>query len=313
MQIDDKLKIKAFEKDRRDFETHGIDILKFVRRKLIENPDMKLDFYDFAGEYYLKPEHFYIGEDKVYKKKQFAGEVPAEVILAYAYNYLGIPSPIAYPYFMSQYFHFNKSNYIIPDGIISKDIKQVFPTATHRRDNECHTIHGLYTSEKCDNITRQGKLSRIKETIASIAFNNKDAGYLNSYWLRDENTGKYTSIVSIDHGYSGRDSMYGKDKDSVMAGLYHIGEHGYNGMYKVEEDRKTTLYFLKKLLAGNRVDGVQFTDDEINELISFIQHIGNLNFRKIAYDYAQRYKYICSPSYMQSLEWSREDLCQNLS
>lgn len=313
MDIDNKLKITEFENDLKDFTPFGLDIIQFVTRKHKEKPDMKLDFYDFAGEYYKRPEHFSIGDDLVYKKKQFAGEIPAEVILAYAYNYLGIPSPIAYPFFMSTYFPLQANGVITTDGVVTKDVQQIFPTAVKRKDMECHNFKELFTSEKCQNITRNGKLSRVKETIASIAFNNKDAGFDNSFWLRDENTGEYTQVISIDHGYSGRDSMYGKNKESVLKGLYHVGEHGYNGMYHVEEDRKTVIYYLKKLLAGNSIDGVQLQDNEIMELKFLIEEISKLDFMQISNNFANRYKYICSPRFIQSLEWSREDLCNELN
>ena len=311
MKIDDKLKIQEFENDRSFFTRNGLDIIKFVRKKRKEIPDKKLCFYDYSGEYYLRPECFSIGKDRVYKKKQFAGEIPAEVILGYAYNLVGIPSPIAYPYFMSIY-SVRNNQHLIPDGVISKDVKQIYPTAIQRNDRECHTIYGLYTSPVCNDITKEGKLCRVKETIASIAFNNKDAGYLNSFWIKDDNSGEYNSVVSIDHGYSGRDSMYGGDKETVIKGLYHIGEHGYNGMYYPEEDRATVLYFLKKLLAGNSIDGVRFADNEIKELNELVDKISKLDFRKIASNYTDRYKYDISSAYLQSLEWSREDLCQEL-
>ena len=312
INIDKKFKIQEFEDDRSDFSKYGLDIVKFVARKHKERPDMLLDFYDFAGEYYKWPEHFSIGDDIVYKKKQYAGEIPAEIILAYAYNYLGLNSPIAYPFFMSTYSPLGSVGCFTPDGVITKDVKQIFPTAVKRGDEACHTITGLYTSEECDNITREGKLSRIKETIASIAFNNKDAGFDNSYWLRDEKTGLYTGVISIDHGYSGRDSMYGSDRDSVIAGLYHRGEHGYNGMYDIEEDRATTLYFLKRLLAGTAISGVLLKDDEIIELLDFIYKISKLDFVDIADNFKDRYNYKCSPKFIRSLEWSREDLCKEL-
>lgn len=312
MNIDNKFKIKEFEKDQKDFTSIGLDILQFVSRKRKEDPTIKLDFYDFAGEYYTRPEHFYIGNDIIYKKKQLAGEIPAEVILSYAYNLIGIPSPIAYPFFMSSYSPLGVKGCFIPDGVISKDIVQIFPTAVKRKDDECHTFSGLFNSDKCNDITREGKLSRIKETIASIAFNNKDAGYDNSFWIRDDKTGEYKSVVSIDHGYSGRDSMYGRDKESVMRGLYLLGEHGYNGMYKAEEDRRTVLYYLKRILAGNNVDGVQLSDNEIAEIKFLIEEIGKLDFKKIADEYKDKFKYKCSPLFMQALEWSREDLCEEL-
>ena len=101
--IDDKFKVTEFEQDLKDFNSVGLDIVEFVARKHKEKPNMLLDFYDFAGEYYKWPERFSIGNDIVYKKKQHAGEIPAEVILAYAYNYLGFGSPVAYPFFMSSY------------------------------------------------------------------------------------------------------------------------------------------------------------------------------------------------------------------
>lgn len=313
MNIDKEFKIQEFEKDREDFTSKGINILNFVYRKKREQPDMTLNFYDYAGEYYKRPEHFAIGEDMVYKKKQCAGEVPAEVILAYAYNYLGMFSPVAYPFFMSTYNPRGAEAVFSPDGVITKDVQQIFPTAEKRGDMACHTFKGLFTDEKCDNITREGKLSRLKETVASIAFNNKDAGFDNSFWLKDSVTGQYTGVISIDHGYSGRDSMYAGDKDSVMRWLYHKGEHGYNGMYHMEEDRATVLYYLKKLLMGNRVDGVQLSDSEIREVRFLINEIGKLNFKNISDDYASRYTYKCSPKFIQALEWSREDFCKELS
>lgn len=312
MNIDKKFKIQEFENDLSDFGPVGLDIVKFVARKHKEKPDMLLDFYDFAGEYYKWPERFSIDQDIVYKKKQHAGEIPAEVVLAFAYNYLGLNSPVAYPFFMSTYSPLGSAGCIIPDGVITKDVTQIFPTAVKRGDCACHTIDGLFNNELCDNITREGKISRIKETIASIAFNNKDAGFDNSYWLRDGNTGMYTGVISIDHGYSGRDSMYAGDKDSVMRWLYHRGEHGYNGMYDIEEDRATSLYFLKRLLAGNTISGVLLTDNEIIELLDFIDKIAKLDFVKIADNFKDRYDFKCSPKYMQSLEWSREDLCKEL-
>ena len=310
--IDDKFKVTEFEQDLKDFNSVGLDIVEFVARKHKEKPNMLLDFYDFAGEYYKWPERFSIGNDIVYKKKQHAGEIPAEVILAYAYNYLGFGSPVAYPFFMSTYSPLGAKGCFIPDGVITKDVTQIFPTAVKRGDVACHTIKGLYTDEMCEDITREGKLSRIKETIASIAFNNKDAGFDNSYWHRDAKTGLYTGVISIDHGYSGRDSMYAGDKDSVLEGLYHRGEHGYNGMYDPEENRATTIYFLKKLLSGQSVSQVLLKDDEIRELLTFIEDIARLDFDKIAKDFKDRYGFKCSAKYMQALEWSREDLCKEL-
>lgn len=313
MNIEDKFKIQEFECDLTDFTTKGLDVVAFVHRKRKEKPEMKLDFYDYAGEYYKKPEYFAIGEDMVYKKKQYAGEVPAEVILAYAYNYLGMFSPVAYPFFMSTYNPRGAKAIFSPDGVITKDVQQIFPTAEKRGDMACHTFKGLFTDEKCDNITREGKLSRLKETVASIAFNNKDAGFDNSFWLKDSTTGQYTGVISIDHGYSGRDSMYAGDKDSVMRWLYHKGEHGYNGMYHMEEDRATVLYFLKRLLIGNSIDGVQLTDAEIMEVKFLIDEISKLDFKQITEEFQARYNYKCSPAFVQALEWSREDLCKELS
>ena len=312
MIVDKRLKIEAFENDLQDFTSGGLDILKFVYRKRHENPDMKLNFYDNSGEYYICPEHFSIGDDLVFKKKQHAGEIPAEVILSYAYNLIGFPSPVAYPYFMSTY-KMSSKGITIPDGIITKDIRQVFPTAEHRFDDDCHTFQTLYNSDKCENITREGKLAKVKETIASVAFNNKDAGYYNTFWVKDPKLDKYTSIVSIDHGYSGRDSMYASTKEGLLLTLYYRGEHGYNGMYKMEEDRRTVIYYLKKLLAGNSIDGVQLTDQEIIEINNLIELIGKLDFKEISSDFKDRYKYNCSPKFIQSLEWSREDLCKELS
>ena len=312
MDIDNKYKIQELECDLADFTSKGLDMLRFFHRKHKEKPNMPFGFYDYAGEYYKKPEHFAIGEDVVYKKKQCAGEIPAEVILGYAYNYLGMFSPVAYPFFMSTYSPLGAKGCYSPDGVLTKDVQQIFPTAVKRGDFACHTFKGLYTDEKCEDITREGKLSRLKETVASIAFNNKDAGFDNSFWLRDASTGQYTGVISIDHGYSGRDSMYAGDKDSVIRWLYHKGEHGYNGMYHMEEDRATVLYFLKRLLIGNKISGVQLTDAEIAEVKLLIEEIGKLDFNKIAKDYADRYSYKCSPTFIQSLEWSREDLCNEL-
>ncbi len=313
MIVEDKYKIQEFEQDLTDFTSKGLDVMKFVRRKHREKPQMPFNFYDYSGEYYKFPEYFAIGDDMVYKKKQYAGEVPAEVILAYAYNYLGMFSPIAYPFFMSTYSPIGSIGCYSPDGVITKDIQQVFPTAEKRGDVACHTFVGLYTNDKCRDITDEGKLSRLKETIASIAFNNKDAGFDNSFWLRDEKTGMYTSVISIDHGYSGRDSMYGEDKDTVIRGLYFKGEHGYNGMYHYEEDRATVLYFLKRLLTGSNISGVQLTDAEIEEIKLLIDKISKLDFKQISQDFADRYNYKCAPKFLQSLEWSREDLCRELS
>jgi hypothetical protein len=313
MDIPKSLKIQEFEKDRKDFTSCGLDIVGFVRRKRMENPKLRLEFKDYAGDYYKAPEHFYIGNDLVYKKKQFAGEVPAEVILAYAYNYLGIPSSIAYPFYMSTYIPNYNGTATIADGVVTKDITQVFPTAEKRGDRACHTIKGLYTDEKCNDITAEGKLSRVKETIASIAFNNKDAGFDNSFWVYNPKTKMYESVVSIDHGYSGRDSMYGSTKEQVLRGLYFKGEHGYNGMYDIEEDRATILHYLRKLLNGERVDGVQFNEHELKDLHAFINAISKLDFEKIANDYKSRYKFVTSPKFLSGLEYSREDCCEELS
>ena len=308
MVVDDKLKIQEFENDRKDFSSYGLDVINFISRKYRENPNFKCDYRDASGEYYIKPQHFSIGEDLIFKKKQSAGEIPAEVILSYAYNYLGIPAPVAYPYFVSHYKK-SKGHVVVPDGVITKDITQAYPNAVKRKDPECHTFKGLYTSDKCKDISSEGKLDRVKETIASIAFNNKDAGFENSFWLKD-NSGKFFGIVSIDHGYAGRDSAYCGDKQSMINSLYLIGEHGYNGMYYWEEDRKTVIYFLKKLLAGSSVDGVQFSDKEIKEINNLIEAIAKQDFKQISSDYADRYSYKCSPRYLQSLEWSREDFCK---
>lgn len=311
----EEMKIRLLEEDRRSFWPRGgLDVVEFVgrRREEIDN------FRDYAGEYYKKPEYFRIGEDFVYKKKQLAGEVPAEIVLGYAYNELGIASPIAYPFFMKTYFTQKdkrkslRDMILIPDGVITKDVLQVFPTAEKRGDKACHTIHGLYTDENClRNITHNGRMSRIKEMIASIAFNNKDAGYDNSFWVRDSQ-GKYDSIVSIDHGYSGRYSMYVLPYKEYLRQLYFKGEHGYNGMFEPEEDRGTTIFFLKQLLAGKNVAGVEFTKEEIAELNHFIKQIKALDFDAINKYYANRFNFDCSRGYMQGLEWSREDLCDNL-
>jgi len=300
MGISDKLRIQELENDRRYFTKAGIDIVKFVYDKKKENPQLKMNFYDHAGDYYKKPEHFYIGDDLVYKKKQYAGEVPAEIVLAYAYNYLGIPSPIAYPFFMSTYIPKFEKNALISDGVITKDVQQIFPTAEKRGDFECHTIHGLYTSDICSDITAKGKLSRVKETLASIAFNNKDAGYDNSFWIKNPKTNKFDGVVSIDHGYAGRDSAYQSTKDGIMKYLYFKGEHGYNGMYYPEEDRRTVMGYLKRLLNGEKLTGVRFTDSELHELDKFIQNISKLDFKKIAQDYTDRFVYQISPAYMDS-------------
>jgi len=314
----EQLKIEEFEKDTGNFTSAGLDIVNFIKRKLQEDPNSTMELYDYSGEYYLKPEHFRIGKDLVFKKKQCAGEIPAEVVLGYAYNQIGIPSPIAYPYYMQTYIPMERRikgmKVYVPDGVITKDIRQVFPTAEKKMDIACHTFKGLFTDENClASITHKGRLSRIKETIASIAFNNKDAGFENSFWIRNPRTGKYESIVSIDHGYSGRDSMYGKTKDDVMSGLYFKGEHGYNGMYDPEEDRATILYFLKRLLAGQNIDGVQFTDAEIKELNDFVEQISRLDFNKISNEYKQKFNYDVSSRFLFGLEISREDLCMELS
>ena len=66
------------------------------------------------------------------------------------------------------------------------------------------------------------------------------------------------------------------------------------------------------MLAGNNIDGVQLTDAEIIELNALINEIGKLDFRKIANYYANKFQFNCSPRYIQSLEWSREDLCNEL-
>ena len=50
--------------------------------------------------------------------------------------------------------------------------------------------------------------------------------------------------------------MYAGDKDSVIRWLYHKGEHGYNGMYHMEEDRKKRWYFYREY------DGVVTIDCE---------------------------------------------------
>ena len=311
----DELTIKMLEEDRDSFVSRGgLDIVDFVSRKhsRIEG------FSDYAGEYYKKPEYFRMGTDFVYKKKQMAGELPAEVILAHAYNQLGIPSPIAYPYFMKTYIPVGerykplKDMFIIPDGVVTKDVVQIFPTAVKRSDDACHTIHGLFTDEEClKNTTQRGRIARIKETIASIAFNNKDAGYDNSFWVRDSK-GMYDGVVSIDHGYSGRDSMYIPSYLEYMKVLYSKGEHGYNGMFEVEEDRGTTIYYLRQLLDGKAVAGVQLSREEIAELNHFIKEIKALDFNKIKKDFCDRFKYDCSYAFMRGLEWSREDLCENL-
>lgn len=311
----DELKIHLIESDRSHFVPKGgLNLEDFVD----EWKNKIHGFKDYCGEYYLKPERFCIDGENVYKKKQMAGEISAEIILAYVYNMLGLPSPIAYPYFMKShlpgYIHKKdvwKSVSLVPTGVVTRDIKDIFPSAVHRKDKSCHTLKGLFTSDKCADITYKGKMDKVKETVASIAFNNKDAGYLNSYWIRD-NDGKYDGIVSIDHGYSGRDSMYLRPYDRFYQGLYVVGEHGYNGMFCPEEDRGTTIYFLKKLLAGEEVCGVKFSDNQINELNRFIHQIKQLSFDKIADAYNDRYNYKVSPKYLESLEWSRDDLCGNL-
>ena len=84
-------------------------------------------------------------------------------------------------------------------------------------------------------------------------------------------------------------------------------------MYYFEEDRKTVLHYLKKMLAGNNIDGVLLEDYEIMELKILIDEISKLDFKQISDNYAKRYKYRCSPKFIQSLEWSREDLCEELS
>lgn len=314
------LKIHLIEEDRRDFiPNSGMNIENFVARKNREKPNTVIGFCDYAGEYYRKPEYFQIGEDKVYKKKQYAGEIDAEILLGYVYNDIGIPSPIAYPFFMKRYIPSGrwlgmgeKPTGIIADGVVTKDIMQVFPTATKRGDVACHTLKGLFTDDKCLEVTtKRGRLARVKETIASIAFNNKDAGFDNSFWTLDSD-GKYDSVISIDHGYSGRDSMYSKDRDSLMRSLYFKGEHGYNGMYDYEEDRGTVLHFLRRLLAGEKVDGVQFSDEEIKELHQFISDIAKVDFKQIALMYAERFKWTTHPLFMQNLEWCREDMVDSL-
>ena len=203
---------------------------------------------------------------------------------------------------------------VTPDGVITKDIKQVFPTAVKRGDVACHTIKGLFTDEQClMSTTKKGRMDRLKELIASIAFNNKDAGFDNSFWTVDPVTQKYDGVLSIDHGYSGRDSMYGANKDEVMKGLYAKGEHGYTGMYYFEEDRATVLYYLRRLLSGQTIDGVRFSNAEIKELKQFIEEVSRVDFKAIANIYRDRFRYNASPKFMSALEWSREDLCNELS
>lgn len=287
---------------------------------LDENSDNISGFSDYVGEYYKKPTHFRLGNDMVYKKKQEAGEIPAEVILGYAYNMLGIPSPVAYPYFIKAYLTLkdkkrNMSDVVlIPDGVISKDVLQVYPTAVKRGDRACHTIHGLFSDRKCrDEISPKGRMARIKETIASIAFNNKDAGFDNSFWIKNTKTGKLDGVVSIDHGYSGRHSMYYTPYNQFVKHLYCKGEHGYNGMFHYEEDRGTAIYFIRQLMLGKNVCGVQLTEGEIAELKDFVYKIKQINFQTIKEDFAKKFKFECSSAYMQGLEWSREDLCESLT
>ena len=312
------LKVRLLEEDRKDFiPNSGVNIEGFVARKNRECQGTVIGFCDYAGEYYKKPEYFQIGSDKVYKKKQYAGEIDAEIILGYVYNDLGIPSPIAYPFFMKRYIPTGRwlqgdMKGIIADGVITKDIQQVFPNSIKRGDVACHTLKGLFTDDKCLEVTtKRGRLARVKETIASIAFNNKDAGFDNSFWTIDKD-GKYDGILSIDHGYSGRDSMYEKSKDGLMRGLYFKGEHGFNGMYDYEEDRGTILHFLSRLLSGEKVDGVQFSDDEIAELKQFIQDIAKVDFKAIANMYAERFSWKTSQLFMLNLEWCREDMVDSL-
>jgi len=83
-------------------------------------------------------------------------------------------------------------------------------------------------------------------------------------------------------------------------------------MFCPDEDRGTTMYFLKKLLAGEEVCGVKFSDNQIKELNRFIHQIKQLSFDKIADAYNDRYNYKVSPKYLESLKWSRDDLCGNL-
>ncbi|MBE5736051.1 MAG: hypothetical protein E7356_01655 [Clostridiales bacterium] len=311
----DELKIHLIERDRSLFVPKGgLNLEDFV-----DKWDSKIcNFKDYCGEYYIKPERFGIDGESVYKKKQMAGEIPAEIILAYAYNLLGLPSPIAYPYFMKSHlpgYILNhdawKNSTLVPTGVVTRDVREVFPTAVHRMDRDCHTIKGLFTSDNCSDIAPTGKMDKVKDTIASIAFNDKDSGYDNSYWLRDS-AGNHTGVVPIDHGYSGRDSMYLRPYDKFYQGLYMVGEHGYNGMFCPDEDRGTTMYFLKKLLAGEEVCGVKFSDNQIKELNRFIHQIKQLSFDKIADAYNDRYNYKVSPKYLESLKWSRDDLCGNL-
>jgi len=74
VSIFDELKIAMLEKHKENFLPRGgLDILEFIK----QHEKQVKGFQDYAGEYYKKPDHFSIGEDLVYKKKQPAGEISA--------------------------------------------------------------------------------------------------------------------------------------------------------------------------------------------------------------------------------------------
>lgn len=308
-----KLKIQDVEENLDFFTTGGLDICAYIAKKNSGKSNFVKGYRDTRGEYFINSHRMTIGNDGVYKKNAFVAETHADTFLGYAHNLVGIPSCIAYPYFIKQTgAGYYQNHYILPDGVISKDVTEVYPGLEFREDAPANTFVGLYNDDNCiQTISASGRRSKIKETIASICFNNKDAGGVNTYWAKNPLTDKLDYIVSIDHGYSGRDSMFG-DPEKVKKDLYFKGEHGYNGMYRYEEDRATTLHYLQRLLSGETIDGVGFSDEEIRDFNSFIDDLKVLDYKEIAKYIYERFGFKIMPTFIDGLELSREDMCKNI-
>ena len=308
-----KLKVKDVEESLEYFTPAGLDICNYIADKNRRQIGFVKGFRDTRGEYFINSHRMTIGDDGVYKKNSWVAEVHADTLLGYAHNLVGIPSCIAYPYFIKHTgAGYNKSHCTLPDGVFSKDVNDVYSGLEFREDAPANTFVGLYNDENClQTISPNGRLSKVKETIASICFNNKDAGGVNTYWGRNPLTDKLDYIVSIDHGYSGRDSMFGAP-DRVLKDFYSKGEHGYNGMYAYEEDRATTIHYLQRLLSGETIDGVSFSDSEIKEIDAFIDDLEALDYKEIAKYINERFGFKIMPTFIDGLELSREDMCKQI-
>ncbi len=309
--------ISALEKDAELFTEDGLDIRDYIERKSGTKHAVN-DFTHYHGEYYLKPHKCKIGDENVFFKSMDFGQIYAEILLSRIYNKLGMETPIAYPWMDEAdipIYARSKQFYRMPAGVVTRDVHDKYPTAKHLYYKDLHTIQGLYKKIEELPVDKSIRIAKLKELIMSLAFNNKDAGYSNSFWAKTGDIdGKYDTFIPIDLGYSGRDSMYlGKTKEETLKLMYMCGEHGYNGFGLVEEDRATIMNYLRRLLAGESVDGVKFDDRDIIVLRHLLKEISKIDFKKEAQDIQDHINWTTHPKLIDGLEISRADTIEELS